>query len=105
MLCTSEIRTIFLYEFKKGTSASKTARNINEAFGKKLNIKLKMYVRCPKCFYFCDSENSVKVHVENFELHFFQHHHSKCRRLKKNLCIEDSCIEYRDQWLAFYENI
>lgn len=31
-----EIRTIFLYEFKRGTSASKTARNINEAFGENI---------------------------------------------------------------------
>uniref|UniRef100_A0A0K0FT87 Histone-lysine N-methyltransferase SETMAR (inferred by orthology to a human protein) n=1 Tax=Strongyloides venezuelensis TaxID=75913 RepID=A0A0K0FT87_STRVS len=32
----NEIRIIFLYEFKRGTSASKTARNINKAFGENL---------------------------------------------------------------------
>uniref|UniRef100_A0A0K0FSW1 Histone-lysine N-methyltransferase SETMAR (inferred by orthology to a human protein) n=1 Tax=Strongyloides venezuelensis TaxID=75913 RepID=A0A0K0FSW1_STRVS len=32
----NEIRIIFPYEFKRGTSASKTARNINEAFGENL---------------------------------------------------------------------
>ncbi|CEF61408.1 Hypothetical protein SRAE_0000053200 [Strongyloides ratti] len=36
MLSTSEVCTIFLYEFKKGTSTLKTARNINEAFGENL---------------------------------------------------------------------
>uniref|UniRef100_A0A0K0EV64 Histone-lysine N-methyltransferase SETMAR (inferred by orthology to a human protein) n=1 Tax=Strongyloides venezuelensis TaxID=75913 RepID=A0A0K0EV64_STRVS len=37
----NEIRIIFLYEFKRGTSASKTARNINEAFGENLFKKFK----------------------------------------------------------------
>uniref|UniRef100_A0A0K0FGW7 Histone-lysine N-methyltransferase SETMAR (inferred by orthology to a human protein) n=1 Tax=Strongyloides venezuelensis TaxID=75913 RepID=A0A0K0FGW7_STRVS len=32
----NETRFIFLYEFKRGTSASKTSRNINEAFGENL---------------------------------------------------------------------
>uniref|UniRef100_A0A0K0FXE7 Histone-lysine N-methyltransferase SETMAR (inferred by orthology to a human protein) n=1 Tax=Strongyloides venezuelensis TaxID=75913 RepID=A0A0K0FXE7_STRVS len=32
----NEIRIIFLYEFKRGTSASKTVRNINEAFRENL---------------------------------------------------------------------
>uniref|UniRef100_A0A0K0FZ36 Histone-lysine N-methyltransferase SETMAR (inferred by orthology to a human protein) n=1 Tax=Strongyloides venezuelensis TaxID=75913 RepID=A0A0K0FZ36_STRVS len=32
----NETRIIFPYEFKRGTSASKTARNINEAFGENL---------------------------------------------------------------------
>uniref|UniRef100_A0A0K0FHS2 Histone-lysine N-methyltransferase SETMAR (inferred by orthology to a human protein) n=1 Tax=Strongyloides venezuelensis TaxID=75913 RepID=A0A0K0FHS2_STRVS len=32
----NEIRIIFLYEFKRGTNASKTVRNINEAFRENL---------------------------------------------------------------------
>uniref|UniRef100_A0A0K0FGW8 Histone-lysine N-methyltransferase SETMAR (inferred by orthology to a human protein) n=1 Tax=Strongyloides venezuelensis TaxID=75913 RepID=A0A0K0FGW8_STRVS len=32
----NETRFIFLYGFKRGTSASKTSRNINEAFGENL---------------------------------------------------------------------
>uniref|UniRef100_A0A0K0G3D6 Histone-lysine N-methyltransferase SETMAR (inferred by orthology to a human protein) n=1 Tax=Strongyloides venezuelensis TaxID=75913 RepID=A0A0K0G3D6_STRVS len=35
----NEIRIIFLYEFKRRTSASKTARNIYEAFGESLDSR------------------------------------------------------------------
>uniref|UniRef100_A0A0K0FDI2 Histone-lysine N-methyltransferase SETMAR (inferred by orthology to a human protein) n=1 Tax=Strongyloides venezuelensis TaxID=75913 RepID=A0A0K0FDI2_STRVS len=37
----NESHIIFPYDFKRGTSASKTARNINEAFGENLFKKFK----------------------------------------------------------------
>ena len=34
-MINKDLRLIYLYEFKRGTNATETARNINEAFGDK----------------------------------------------------------------------
>uniref|UniRef100_A0A0K0EMQ2 HTH_48 domain-containing protein n=1 Tax=Strongyloides stercoralis TaxID=6248 RepID=A0A0K0EMQ2_STRER len=43
MLSKRDIRIIMLYEFKRGTNATKTSQNINEAFGEDVGLVLPPY--------------------------------------------------------------